>query len=146
MTDESAEARLDSIRLDSSGAAELEDDRLVIFVPRAEISRLELARGTSVRYPVATVAMGVTLIPASALVLAVLIVGTQRAHSNSWRAVAFSGFAVTGLWQLDLSLRKRWLLVVHTPSGRRKLAFHTCRDRQAIEAFVRDCRQRFGYG
>lgn len=145
MAGESAEARLDSIRLSDAGAAEIENGRLVILVPRSEIVRLDIARGSSVKHPVAAAVIGATLILASVAYL-VWIPRVLEHYSHGWKSAPFAGFAVIGFWMLQIAIRKRWILVVHTPSGPRKLAFHACRDRHTIDAFVREGRRQFGYG
>jgi hypothetical protein len=138
--------QLESVRLSAEGAAEMDGTRRLIFVPRAEIERLELRHGSGAERPIVTAAVGFTLLALSALPIRMLI-GALRGYGRfDIDIIAAVGFIVPALWLLDLSLRRRWMIVVHTRKDTRKLVFHKTKDRVEIENFFSTARSRFGYG
>jgi hypothetical protein len=136
---------LDAIRLSARGAAEIDGGRATIFVPRAEITRIEIVRGSGAERPLVAAILGFALLAIAAAPLVIFI--------NAWRSnilfdskiVAAAAFVVPALWLLDLAFRPRWMIVVHTQRDRRKLVFRNTKDRTAIDMFFNDARQRFRY-
>lgn len=139
--------QLESVRVDANGAAEMDGVRKLVFVPRAEIERLEVAHGSGSQRPIITGIIGAlllafSLVPIWMLIRALLGTGIFEVH-----IIAACGFFFLALWLLNLALRKRWMIVVHTRNGgTRKLLFHEMKDRTAIENFLTNARSRFGYG
>jgi hypothetical protein len=137
--------RFETVRIGAEGASEMDQDRRVIFVPRSEILRIELVQGSGAERPVVVAVLG--------LVFAVLAVGSLLIFvlALSRGGVRIPSSLITGIvfllpawWLLDLSLRKRWFLRVHTRTGMRKLVFHQTRDERALREFVATARRRFG--
>jgi hypothetical protein len=124
----------------------MDEHRPVVFVPRAEITRLEVGFGSGAENPLVLLVAGLlflALAVAPLVVFAMMLIrdeGTMDIYFLT--AIAF---VVPAWWLLDLALRKRWYIKVHKRSGVRKLVFHTTRDRAAIEAFVSDAARRYGY-
>ncbi|HUR79880.1 MAG TPA: hypothetical protein VM733_03890 [Thermoanaerobaculia bacterium] len=76
------------------------------------------------------------------LVFALAVVGSVRVPAALGTGFTF---LIPAWWFLDLALRKRWLIRVHTLTGSRKVVFHVTRDRREIEQFVMKAKSQFGY-
>ena len=59
--------------------------------------------------------------------------------------ITAAAFVIPALWLLDLSLRKRWLILVHTRGGKRKILFKKETDERAIRDFLAEARSKLGY-
>jgi hypothetical protein len=53
-------------------------------------------------------------------------------------------FVIPAVWLIELALKKRWFLLVHTRRDKRKLLFKTSRNEAELQEFVRSVRSRFG--
>jgi hypothetical protein len=138
--------QLESVRLSADGAAEMDGTRRIIFVPRAEIERLELRHGSGSERPIVTAVVGFALLALSGMPIVMLINAFRGSGTFDIKIIAAVGFIIPALWLLDLSLRRRWMIVVHARKDTRKLVFHKTKDRAKIERFFNDARSRFGYG
>lgn len=138
--------QLESVRLSAEGAAEMDGPRRLIFVPRAEIERLELRHGSGSERPIISAVLGFALLAMSAAPIVMLINAFRGWGTFQMKYIAAIAFIIPALWLLDLSLRRRWMIVVHARKDRRKLVFHKTKDRVAIERFFNEARSRFGYG
>lgn len=138
--------QLECVRISASGAAEMDRARPLLFLPRAEIVRMELRYGSAAERPLVTAVLGILLI-AVAIAPVVLLAFTARNGEAypTWRFLTATAFLVPGWWLLDLSLRRRFYLAVTMRRDARKLVFHKTTDRQAIEQFVASAKSRFGY-
>jgi hypothetical protein len=136
--------QLETVRLSAEGAAEMDRHRRLIFVPRADIIRLELAYGPGAEQPIVVALLGVfcaALAVGSVVTLILHILrGTVKLPAALITGVAF---LIPAWWLLGLAFKKRWYLRVHTRTGTRKLVFHETTDARQIEAFVERARQRF---
>jgi hypothetical protein len=136
--------QLETVRLSAEGAAEMDRHRRLIFVPRADIVRLELAHGSGAEQPMVVATLGLVcaaLAVGSVVTLALhLLRGTVKLPAALISGVAF---LIPAWWLLSLALKKRWYLRVHTRTGTRKLVFHETTDARQIETFVERARQRF---
>ena len=139
--------QLESVRVDADGAAEMDGVRKLVFVPRAEIERLELRHGSGAQRPIVTGVIGAALLVFSFVPLWMLINAFRGYGTFEVHTIAACGFFFLALWMLSLAVRKRWMIVVHTRNGgTRKLLFHDVKDRASIENFLSNARSRFGYG
>lgn len=138
--------QLECVRLSSDGAAEMDQHRAVISVPRSEITQLEVAYGSGAENPVVLIALGFVFLAialAPLVVLALMVIRNEG--TMDIKVLTAVAFVIPAWWLLDLALRKRWYVRVHMRSGTRKLVFHRERDRTAILTFVADASRRFGY-
>jgi hypothetical protein len=134
-----------AIRLGVDGAAEIDGNRKLVHVPRAEVIRLEIVHGSAAERPLLSLIFGVLLLAISLigplmLLLAVLGYGTVEA-----KFVTSIAFIVPAAWLLDLVIRRRWFLKVHTARGSRKLIFGKGSESVAMQQFVVSAKERFGY-
>jgi uncharacterized membrane protein YqjE len=138
--------QLETVRLGTEGAAEMDQHRRIIFIPRADIIRIELVYGAGAERPAVLALLGLifaALALVSAVTLVLLIIrGGVRMPAALITGVAF---VIPAWWLTDLSIRKRWFLRVRGRSDVRKLVFHKTRSRDELEQFVEAARQRFGY-
>ncbi len=138
--------QLESVRLSADGAAEMDGTRRIIFVPRAEIERLELRHGSGSERPIVTTVVGFALLVLSGVPIWMFMNALRGNGTFEIKFMTAFAFIIPALWLLDLSLRRRWMIVVHARKDRRKLVFHKTKDRAEIEKFFSDARSRFGYG
>jgi len=143
--------RLSSVRFDETGAAELDGGRPIVFIPRAEVVRIELAYTSGVSNRFAVGIIGLTLLAVSlGLPLFSLIASGGSFQSRAeimWgvRVWYLAAFAFPAVWMIQLATRKRWVVVVHGVRVRRHLIFQNPPEREAMEAFLEAARARFGY-
>lgn len=139
-------AQLDTVRIAQDGVAEMDRHRRIIFVPREDVLRLELAYGSGAEHPLILAMLGIVcavLAIASLVTFALAVTrGGVRIPASLITGVVF---LVPAWWLLDLALRKRWFLRVHTRNGTRKLIFHEIRSNGELERFLMTARHRFGY-
>ena len=123
----------------------MDGERPLVRVPRAEIVRLEVRYGAGAERPLPMLILGILLF-AIALAPLVMLVNLQR-HGGRYHVewIAAVACAIPAAWLLDLSLRRRWLLVVHQRRGRRKLLFPRGINQFEVESFLAGARTRFGY-
>jgi len=146
MPEHSDPLRFDTVSFSERGAFEIEGNRALVFVPRSEVQRLELAYASGAERPLVTGVAGaavtlLSLVPGVLLIMAALHGG--GAFPARW--LLAGGFVVPGAWMLHLSVRKRWVVLVHTSRGIRRLIFQGATDRSAMEEFLGRARARFGY-
>ena len=141
------ELQLDTVRFSDNGAAEMDEHRPAIFIPRAQITRVEVGSGSGAERPAVVVVLGLALIAVA--IGAVVLLALAMMHGGvRIPAALITGVAFTlpGWWLLDLGLRRRLFIRVHTQNGdARKLVFHKVRDRESVDLFLQSVRQRFGY-
>ncbi|HXA15955.1 MAG TPA: hypothetical protein VN380_03130 [Thermoanaerobaculia bacterium] len=134
-----------SVRLGADGAAEMDGNRRLVYISRAEVMRLELVHGSAAERPwlsltIAVILMAVALLGPAMLLLALLGRGTVEV-----KFVTSIAFIVPAAWLLDLVIRRRWFLKVHSAKGSRKLIFGKASDPVAMQQFVVSAKERFGY-
>ena len=138
--------QLDSVRIGTEGAAEMDRHRRAIFIPRQEITRLELAYGSGAERPLVLIILGLLFaaVAVAIAIAAVVALGREEVFFPT-KLVSGVAFVVPAWWLLDLSLRRRWFVRVHARKRTTKLVFQRVRDEQAIVAFLETVRRRFGY-
>jgi len=138
--------QLESVRVSPDGAAEMDGTRRLIFVPRAEIERLEVRHGSGSERPIVTGLLGAVLLILSGIPIRMFINALRGYGTFELKMITAVAFIFPATWLLDLSLRRRWMIVVHMRKGTRKLVFHETKDGAAIQSFLTDARSKFGYG
>jgi len=136
---------LGAVRIDALGAAEMEGERRVVFVPRAEIVRIEAAYGSAAERPLITALLGLILVGIAGLPVVMLINWWRYGGTYPVKAIAAAGFIVPATWLLDVSLRRRWFIRVVGARGARKLLLPREIEQAAVESFVAAVRTQFGY-
>lgn len=138
-------AQLATVRVAADGVAEMDGNRPLLFVKRADVIRIEAEYGAGAERPIVMLVLGLLML-AIAIIPVILFLAMLRSNvhlpEKTFTAVAF---ILPAGWLLDLSLRKRWFLRVHTRRGSRKLLFPRGMEQTAVEAFVSDARTKFGY-
>ena len=137
--------QLESVRFGSDGAAEMDRHHRVIFVPREEIVRLEAAYGSGAERPVLLLSLGLVFAALAVALVTTLALALSRGGVRI-PAELITGFVflIPAWWLIDLSVRKRWFVRVHTRRSSRKLVFHQTNDGREIQEFVDKGRRRYG--
>ena len=138
--------QLETVRIAADGVAEVDRHRAVIFVPREQVTRLEVEYGSGAERPVvlllvSLVCFGLAVGLMTTFVLAIIQGGVRVPAS----LITGFTFLVPGWWFLDLAVRKRWFVAVYTHTTCRKLVFHRTRDEHEIKQFVQEAKARYGY-
>jgi hypothetical protein len=136
--------QFDQVRFSASGAAEMDGERPLVFVPAADIVRVELLHGVGAENPFVTGALGVLLLGIAVFPVLWLVLALLRHGVFYDKAIAAVGFVFPAWWLLDLSFRRRWFVRLHTRKGTRKLLFKSGSEPE-LHAFVGSVRSRFGY-
>ena len=123
----------------------MDGSRPRLFIPRNDVSRIELEHGSGAERPIVSFVIAAALAVVSLLPLAMLVNAFRGAGAFPDKLIAGVALIIPAIWLLDLSLRRRWFLRVYLRRGSRKLLFARRADPQAIETFLSDARSRFGY-
>ena len=138
--------QLETVRFSADGVSEMDQHRTVIFVPRAEIRRIELEFGAGAERPLVLAGLGLVFLGVFVATTVTIILAVLRGGVTlPVEMITGIAFAIPAWWLLDLSFRRRWFIRVHTQSGARKLLFHKTRDPHQLQSFVDTARRRFGY-
>jgi len=145
VTDQPDYIECGTVRLGADGAAEMDGTRKLMSIPRADVIRIELLHGSASERPLLSLILGLILLAisiAGPMMLAGALLGRGRVEVKFVTSIAF---IVPAAWLLDLVIRRRWFLRVHTTKGSRKLIFKKGCDPVALEQFVMSAKERFGY-
>jgi hypothetical protein len=127
--------RLDTVRIDDTGLAELDGERPIMEIAWQGLRALQLARGAGAERPWVVGTMGLALLLAGLYfrlgLLRFLAFGGRYHALGAW-LIALGAVGAMMLW----SLRPKYVLLATTASARRKLILQHCQDRAAIERFV----------
>ncbi|HSY47724.1 MAG TPA: hypothetical protein VLC46_02840 [Thermoanaerobaculia bacterium] len=134
-----------SIRVGVDGAAEMDGNRRLVYVPRSEVTRLELLHGSAAERPSLSLLLGALLLGVALLGPTMLLLAVLRHGTVEVKFVTSIAFIIPAAWLLDLVIRRRWFLKVHTAKGSRKLIFGKSSDSVALQQFVVTAKERFGY-
>lgn len=130
--------RLDSVRFDELGAAEMDGRQAVVFVPRAEIVGIELAHTTAVSNPWTVGIVGIVVLAVSIGLPVFSLIASRGEFRNRaemvWgiRVWYLAVFALPAFWMIKLAVQKRWVVVVHTSRSPRHLTFLNAPERDDV--------------
>jgi hypothetical protein len=134
-----------SVRLGTDGASEMDGNRRLVHIPRAEVVGVEIVHGSAAERPLVSLILG-ALLAALSLVGPIMLTGALLGRGRvDIKFVTSIAFIVPAVWLFDLVLRRRWFLEVHMKKGSRKLIFGTTSDEVALQQFVLAAKERFGY-
>ena len=136
---------LGPIRIASDGVAHVGGVHWPVVLPRSQVERLELVCAPGADKPVAVGVSGVVLILLG-LPLAVMLapkIGVDRSILAAF--CLFAGLAATGIWMLWFAMRKRYVLVAHTPNGSSRMVFHRSARREDVIHFATSAARRHDY-
>src|SRR6266568_2045812 len=91
---EGAHLQFENVRLGLDGVAEMDGARSLLFIPREEISRIELERGSGAERPIVSLVIGVALLALSFLPLLMLVNAFRGAGTFPMKAIATVAFIV----------------------------------------------------
>jgi hypothetical protein len=135
----------ESVRLAADGASEMDGNRRLVHIPRADVVGLEIVHGSAAERPLVSLILA-ALLTAISLVGPIMLVGALLGRGRvDIKFVTSIAFLVPAIWLFDLVLRPRWFLKVHMKRGSRKLIFSKTSDPVALQQFVLTARDRFGY-
>lgn len=138
--------QLECVRIGSDGVAEMDQHRVAVFIPRDQVLRLELDYGSGAERPIVLLALGIFCAALAVALMLVFVMAVARGGPRIPAALVTGfTFLIPGWRFIDLALRKRWFVRVHTDRGSRKLVFHTMRNQVEIEKFVSAAKSRCGY-
>jgi hypothetical protein len=134
-----------AIRLGADGVMEMDGNRRLVHIPRADVIRLELVHGSAAERPLLSLIFGVLLLLLSLIGPLILLLAVLGYGTVEIRFVTSIAFVIPAAWLLNLVIRRRWFLKVHTARGSRKLIFGKSSDSVAMQQFVVSAKDRFGY-
>lgn len=140
-----APLELGSIRFDDEGAAEMDGRRKIIFIPRSEITGIDLVYGCAAERPVISFVMALLLLAIAAFSVAWLALAIIKHGVFYGSAIAAVALVIPAVWLIDLSFRKRWYVFIRMRRGTRKLIFKNVSDEVALRNYVMAVRSRYGY-
>jgi hypothetical protein len=145
VTDQPDYLEYESVRLGADGASEMDGNRRLVHIPRADVVGLEVVHGSAAERPLVSLILA-ALLTALSLVGPVMLVGALLGRGRvDIKFVTSIAFLVPAIWLFDLVLRRRWFLKVHMKRGSRKLIFGKASDEVALQQFILSAKERFGY-
>lgn len=143
--DHAKHIQLGDVRIGADGAAEMDEERPLVSVPRGEIVRIEGIHAVAGERPVATLVIGLVLLVIAIVPVVALVDVFVRGGTYYVEWIAAVACIIPAGWLIQLSLRRRWLLLVTTSRDRRKLLFPAKVTQVEVETFVAQAKARFGY-
>ena len=137
--------QLGNVRLGVAGAAEMDESRSLLTVPRAGIERVEGVYTVGGERPVVTLVIGLALLVVSLIPVAALFDVLRRGATYYVEWIAAVACIIPAAWLLHLGVRRRWVLVVKTARDQRKLLFPRQVSQVEVESFIAQAKGRFGY-
>ncbi|MDB6019806.1 MAG: hypothetical protein JWR19_4295 [Pedosphaera sp.] len=131
-----------TVKASAEGVSEVSKGRILVFVNKAEIERIELSSGSGAENPVLQLVLGIllTALGASAVVPICLGNGLMLRYG-----LGFIFFGLVGVWMIFEALQKRTYLLVSTRKDRRKLFFKGKVDAKQLAEFLDAAQENFGY-
>ena len=134
-----------SVVFSEEGVAEFDQHRRASFVPKSDVLSLEIRHTSGLERPLIAIVVGALITIASLYPLVPLLDWFQQGGTLQVDLLPLLAFSLLGLWMIWFAVRKRQVLVVHTPKGRRKLIFHGTVDSDAARGALAEAVQRYGY-
>ena len=136
---------LASVRIGADGLAEMDGRRRLLFIPRNEVHGLELVYASGAERPVLTALAGTVVLLVALFPFVFLFFVLTRGGHMEGHLFWLSAFGILGVWLLNFAVKSRYVLLVHTPAGSRKLVFHRSAAREDVVRFVNEAAPRFQY-
>jgi hypothetical protein len=132
------------VQVSAVGACEIYENQMIRFIPASEIVGIDLVHRAGADHPMIVATLGFILLGLSMVPIIMLFDTLNGGHDFFIRWIYMLGLVFPAAWILDLGLRKRWVLLVQTRKGVRKLIFKS-KDVEELDRFIVDARTRFGY-
>jgi len=133
------------VRFGLDDVSELEDGRVMVKVPKAQIRRIALREGFYSAHPVVQVIAGIVLsgiaVPPTWHLATWIVGGGTFVSIEAW----LIAFMFIGPWLVYDALKRGRYLQVETVAGRKKLILDRRADARALEEFLAAVEQRLGY-
>jgi hypothetical protein len=133
------------VYVDERMIAEMAGAWPAVRVPRADIISIEVARGSESQRPIVQFLFGVLLLAMGLFP----IPGIIRCLGQGKIVVGHEAILVVwlflGIWVIYDAVKRRTLLLLRTPRGTKKIAFHGAVDAEELEEFLRLVKTAFGY-
>ncbi len=134
-----------AVRVGVEGVQEMDAGRPLLNIPRSDIKALELVWGSGAEQPAVALLLAVFLAALALSGPAIVLIALAKGTGFPYKFALTIVFLIPAIWLVDLALRKRLCLHVHTKRGSRKVSFAKGSDRPAVEEFVRTAKAKFGY-
>jgi hypothetical protein len=134
-----------AVRVGADGVAEMDHGRALLRIPRTDVVRLELVHGSGAERPLVCIVLGMALAVIAFAGPLILALAVLRHVAVPAKFVASIAFMIPAVWLVDLALRRRWYVLVHTRRTSRKLLFAKDTDAAELERFLLSAKARFGY-
>lgn len=137
--------QLGNVRVGKAGAVEMDGHRPLLSVPRADIMQLEAVYTVAGERPAVTLIVGMALLIVSVVPILALVDVLQRGGTYDVEWIGAVACLIPAVWLIQLSVRRRWILLVRTTHDRRKLVFPKQVTQTEVESFIAQAKSRFGY-
>ncbi len=135
---------LGAIRITGDGVAHSGGVHWPVVLPRSRVERLELEYTPAMETPLAGI-LGGAFFVLLGLPLAVLLLPPSQDLELFFVFCFFLSLAGMGAWMLWFAIRKRYVLVAHTSTGRSRMVFHRTATREEVVLFATGAARRHGY-
>jgi hypothetical protein len=131
-----------TLKISAEGLSEISEGRSVVFLPKADIERIELIRGSGAERPGLQIGLGSLLALLGLCGFIPLLSGNLVLFRYE---IGFTFFGLIGVWMIWEALRRRTFLLVLTRSDKRKLFLHGKVETKPLVEFLEAARTSFGF-
>jgi hypothetical protein len=135
---------LGPIRIAGDGVAHSGGVQSPVILPRSRIESLELQYTPGMERPGGGIVLGAFFLLAGLPLAGFLLPRIQDLEMFFASCLGLL-LAGTGAWILWFSIRKRYVLVAHTPNGSSRMIFHRTATREEVILFATSAARRHGY-
>jgi hypothetical protein len=133
--------KCDNILVTPRGIAETSGNKVMIFVPAANIIRITLRYGRSDHRPIFSISVGAVLALVGVYGLVEFFLATRGYRYE----LAMMAFGIIGASLIYDALKQSYFFEVQCPKDSRRLVFSKHAEKNDIETFCQNVRKNYGY-
>jgi len=134
-----------NIRFSAEGAAEMDRNQRIVFIPHEDIVRIDLVFGSAAERPLVTIGLVIILLAVSLFPVVLAAQAIRYGGVVEIKLLTLVVFAVPAWWLARLVAKKRWHIRVCTHRGIRKLIPQQDIPLADLTSFISESKAHFGY-
>ncbi len=134
-----------NVRIGENGITELDGSKISLQIPRDEIERIEVRRGSESKHPILQSLLGVALIGWGLTPVPHILDWIEHGGEISHYTVLIVAFVIVGGWLVYDALRRKLLLYVITTRGHKKIGVRGSPLLSELDQLLADANREYGY-